>query len=721
MLGVSLHKGKGFMMGLELKSLKKVVYFLCAIAAVVFSLTACSDDSSSGSTEWIDYSDDEADSLYVERDSTGKALDEKSDKGSEGKKGSAKDDKASVSGKDSIHVELDTAKAREIRELDSLQKALEDSVERENLQNLIPFQADTFSFAGIVEAPLFTGKSVNIANLTYTKDSLKLSLSFDAALDKNGAFSVKDQQLATMPKPYVRVSVFPVYGQVPIVAGMSALFDVSKRDFIALNMFYNLVSARIEFLMENAESPKGFDEAEKMAVTEVWKAFHVDASSFDTSLVYAFNGKESGAAALALHELVDMWIRYGCDPANGNYQVLRLDSLVDDLSDNGTWDDALSRTAVADMALRLDVADGFAELRKEAFSVGTGAVPDFEKYMRNFYQKELGLEPCGEKNAGKTYFVTNGNSAFYASDMDDVSVSKERFACKADGGIEFASDSLMDLSDLEDAGEDGEVRVGTFSGNLYYTYDESLGAWRASTALEKDSYFVQLSATDKFVDIQDVYEGLKSNERVIFVLRHAERTDDTSKGGSLTSNGKSQSENVGKKLLKFAEPFRLGASEFLRAHQTVEHIAIGRGQNSDVRDTLPELNDDWYIMDKSAKDKAESDAGGGWEATSKYAYTGAYTTGASPAYYNLEERSVELIEDVLMKKYNNPEERYVVLSSHDKLMVPLVVYCTNFQVNLKKYEGGHWINYLAGVAIIIDELGNRRYVPVKGLSSEYMN
>lgn len=711
------------MMGKEIKNLRWFVFYFWAVAIALCTLVACGDDSSSSSTEWtsewIDSSEDKVDSLSVESDSTEKVSDEKSDKSLDEKKDSTEVGETPFNQKDSVHAELDTAKAREIRELDSLNRAREDSVERENLQNLIPFQADTFSFAGIVEAPLFTGKSVNIANLTYTKDSLKLSLSFDAALDKNGAFSVKNQQLATMPKPYVRVSVFPVYGQVPIVAGMSALFDVSKRDFIALNMFYNLVSARIEFLMENAESPKDFDEAEKMAVAEVWKAFHVDDSSFDTSLVYAFNGKESGAAALALHELVDMWIRYGSDPANGNYQVLRLDSLMDDLSDDGAWDDALSRTAVADMALRIDVADGFAELRKDVASMGSGDVPDFEKYMRNFYQKELGLEPCGEKNAGKIYFVSNENSAFYASDMDDVSVSTERFACKANGGVEFASDSLMDLSSLEEAGEDGEVVRGAFTGN-FFTYDETLGAWRASTAVERDSYFVKLSETSVFVDIQDVYEGLKSNERVIFVLRHAERTDDTSKSGPLTSNGKKQCENVGAKLMKFSEPFRLGASQFVRAQQTVEYIARGRGQAYDVMDTLPELNDDWYVKDKSAKDKAESDAGGGWEATSKYAYTGAYTTGASPAYYNLKERSVELIEDVLLTKYNDPEERFVVLSSHDKLMMPLVTYCTNKQVNLKKYDGGHWINYLAGVAIIIDDKNNRRYVPVKGLSSEYM-
>ena len=42
------------------------------------------------------------------------------------------------------------------------------------------------------------------------------------------------------------------------------------------------------------------------------------------------------------------------------------------------------------------------------------------------------------------------------------------------------------------------------------------------------------------------------------------------------------------------------------------------------------------------------------------------------------------------------------------------------KVNLKKHENGKWLNYLAGVAVIIDELGNRRYVPIKGLDSAYM-
>ena len=50
-------------------------------------------------------------------------------------------------------------------------------------------------------------------------------------------------------------------------------------------------------------------------------------------------------------------------------------------------------------------------------------------------------------------------------------------------------------------------------------------------------------------------------------------------------------------------------------------------------------------------------------------------------------------------------------------MVPLVAYCSNLKIELKEYDGGKWINYLAGIAIIIDPSGNRRFKTVRGLET----
>lgn len=506
----------------------------------------------------------------------------------------------------------------------------------------------------------------------------------------------------TYCKPYVRVSIDGIaldFPGAPTVAGLSlsALGDLSSSDTVNVDFVSTAELSRAETLVAAGQS---LVVAMEQAATEVLRAFRMDDFADDLPK------EEVAARFLAIHLLAASRVAEG--------DGFTFKDIAADIADDGLWSDTASRAKIADWALRADAEDAFASLRT---ALSTQEVGDFEKYLRLFYQKELGIPACTD-NADAMLHVANVASRYYVADDQDFTKVADRFVCNAEGGVTFASDSLKDIVSLG-TGDDGEVRQGAFTKNHYYTYDGS--KWRAATEVEKDSYFVQMSATSVFTDIKDVYEGIKPNERVIFILRHAERGDDTSKSGTLTSNGKTQSQNVGKKLTKFSEDFALGASEFLRAHQTVENIAIGRGQQSDIRDTFPELNDDWYTFSQDANDKAKSDCNcGGWELTSKYAYTGAYTSGDNAAFYPLDERSVELIVGVLLKKYNDPTQRFVVLSSHDKVMVPLVVYCTQGKVNLKKHENGKWLNYLAGVAVIIDELGNRRYVPIKGLDSAYM-
>ena len=482
---------------------------------------------------------------------------------------------------------------------------------------------------------------------------------------------------------------------------LSLTVDLSESEQVEVNLFNHLLSART--LTYEWKGFGQFEEAFGKAAADVWKAFRLP------EIATGATQEEQDGASLALHVMVSHRMHES--------GAAFLDSLTAGIAKAGDWADSLQRISIADWVLEQDATDGFASIRADIAASGLASAPDFEYYLRAFYRSVLGLADCDANNMDSMFFVGNKASRFYAPAASDYTQAKERFACRVNGGLEYVPDEMKDTFGFG-AGSEGEVRVGAFSGNKFYTYDG--GTWRTATAVEKDSYFVQASATSAFRDVQDVYEAIKPNERVIFILRHAERGDDTSKGGTLTSNGKNQSSDLGKKLTFHTEDFVLGASEFLRAHQTVEYIARGRGQQYDIRDTFPQLNDDWYIKDMDASNKAKDECGGGWEVTSKYAYTGAYTTGTTPAFYKLDERSVELIEDVILAKYNDPSQRFVMLSSHDKVMVPLVVYCTNKKVNLKKHDGGKWLNYLAGVAIIIDELGNRRYIPVRGLSSAYM-
>ena len=567
--------------------------------------------------------------------------------------------------------------------------------------------------SGTVALDDFAKSKVSVVELDTVDSYKETKRSYSGDVGKGGTYEVKKIELS---QPYVQVSV---EGKIENVTdgksasvSLKALGDATSGEVFNLNLLTTLETERTLALL--GEKKVSFEEAKFDAADEVWNIFHLSSIDFDlTENIKVSDMGESGAALLATTVL----LQAGASSAGGDF-AKSFKAVAADVAKDGKWDDDSARISIADWALATDVKDGFVSLRK-ALEKKMGKAAAFEKYIKQFYLTELEFPTCDASSKGEVFFVKNKSSNFYASKYDDVTKSSERFVCDEKKGWTAIPDSLKDVMGDATPAKDGEVRRGAFTGE-FFAYDGKTKTWHKANAVEKDRYFVINSNADKFVDIQDVYESIKDDERVIFVLRHAERGDDTSKSGTLTDNGKKQSEEVGARLKKFKDDFVLGASEFLRAHQTVESIAKGRGQSYDKRDTIPQLNDDWYTKNSEEVEKAKNECGGGWEVTSKYAYTGAYSTGANAAYYNLAERSVELIEGVLAKKYT--KEKYVLLSSHDKLMVPLVAYCSNLKIEFKKYENnGKWINYLAGVAIIIDKDGNRRYVVIRGLASGFMN
>ena len=478
-----------------------------------------------------------------------------------------------------------------------------------------------------------------------------------------------------------------------------------------INVLTFLKSVYMQTQLQSPGTETG--RASETASAAVWNMFHFEAANLGhVDSITSFADGEPGAALLAVTVL--MQATAGDDDAD-------IWKVAADFED-GSWDDAAARAKAADWALGADADDGFASVRSGVKKLGLAADPDFEKYLRTFYQTELDIPSCSEANEGQIVYSTNKASRFYASQYSDVSVTTERFICDTEvGGWQLALDREKDTYEMGQ-GSAGEIRQGRINAGTLYRYNATSGNWRAVTsAVDINDYFVEKSNITNYIDVKEVYENLKDNERVIFLLRHGERDKDaTSKNSGLTKAGIDSAKTMGAKLTKFDEPMRLGASEFYRAQETVIAIAQGRGQDTAIADTFPELNDDWYMIDRSLVNQAESEAGGGWEATSLYAYTGKYSGEGQKinAYYNLEERSSELIE-LLIDKYKDGSDRFIMLSSHDKLMVPFVAYCSNQRINHNVKNGGTWINYLAGIAIIWDNLGNRRYVAFKGLKSAY--
>lgn len=208
----------------------------------------------------------------------------------------------------------------------------------------------------------------------------------------------------------------------------------------------------------------------------------------------------------------------------------------------------------------------------------------------------------------------------------------------------------------------------------------------------------------EFKDIGKVYAGLGESERVVFLLRHAERGSDYSREGMLTKNGERQSKSVGEKL-KGDESVFYASSDYGRTQQTCEGIASGRGEKKYKRETWGILASGWFEKDSAKLDEE----GRPWGAFAKEAY-GVEHNGL---YYDFTQRSEEWVDSLearlpSMKRVN-------VLVSHDFLVAGMVIYASKKKVDMRYWDGGKWINYLAGVAIIIDSKGNIRYTLVRGL------
>ena len=219
-----------------------------------------------------------------------------------------------------------------------------------------------------------------------------------------------------------------------------------------------------------------------------------------------------------------------------------------------------------------------------------------------------------------------------------------------------------------------------------------------------------------FATVADVYHNLSENEKVVFIIRHSEREDNVAIETELTANGVKMAQDLGA-TLKNDEEFSYITSGFVRTNETANNISKGRGEK-----TLPKLiinydiTGNWFLK-ISADSLAQYGTslgmkGGSVELMAHWAYDGGYPN----ALYELSPRAEEFMQKIILK--NLPKwKRVSIMVSHDILVMPLAVFGSKGKVALKYHEDYHWINYIAGIAIIIDEQNNLRYVPVKGADS----
>lgn len=213
-----------------------------------------------------------------------------------------------------------------------------------------------------------------------------------------------------------------------------------------------------------------------------------------------------------------------------------------------------------------------------------------------------------------------------------------------------------------------------------------------------------------FIQIADLVSDINQQEKVIFLLRHAERHHITkedmyfgSKVG-LTQEGKAQSYKLGTsipstgKALYFSSPVG-------RCKETASIIANGRGdtENGNAKIEVIESLGNYFVKDFDLYIEAlKNDF---YQQLISYLEKGRH-----PAFLPLKETSEQMIKMILGKS----TAQWNFFLSHDAWIIP----CLKNFLNMD-FTSNCWINFLSGLAIIVSPSGTKFY-PVTALKEGYL-
>jgi hypothetical protein len=226
-------------------------------------------------------------------------------------------------------------------------------------------------------------------------------------------------------------------------------------------------------------------------------------------------------------------------------------------------------------------------------------------------------------------------------------------------------------------------------------------------------------------DIADVFKSVRCNEKAVFIIRHGEREDgQTGKEVPLTyyegepdsiggqpTDGVRQARAVGQKLVS-AEEFVFSHTNYVRTEQTCLNIAVGRGQQTFPHDTTSLYSISWFKKDSERYKFYDDSTTNVRLVIAGWAYDNLY----ADAFYDLKEKSEEIVKKDIAPGYA-AMQKYRVICTHDDFVLPFTVFASNGTVNYRYHdpESRHWPYFLTGVAVIIDNKDQIRYVPFRGL------
>lgn len=309
------------------------------------------------------------------------------------------------------------------------------------------------------KGPFANGSSVTVYELD-GKTLAQTGSSFEGKIKNDlGEFSVKVVSLASQyallkANGFYRNEITGEKSNSQIT--LYALTDLSDRDEVNVNLLTHLAYERSLFLATEDSLPVA--KAKKQAEAEVFQSFGIEGVADAAEDLNIFGESDQSAALLAVSILMQ-----------GNLKEAdfseRLNDYAQDIEADGVWDDAVTATQVADWAAEQGLGAGLVSIRGNVQAWNSLAgVPDFEKYVNNFWYQNYGLGTCDKKREGEV--KKNQNAASVRAN--------EYFICKS-GTWVLASDLEKDTYKWE-AGKDADVKNGDVVATNCYVFEDK--AWR---------------------------------------------------------------------------------------------------------------------------------------------------------------------------------------------------------------------------------------------------